>query len=252
MALTQAVVNEYSFSEVTENDKQPLITNGLGRDVLASEFIFQDGYFGEVKEYDGILDGATGRININADRTVRTAQIEVTDTFTVGNVLWFAGGGSSAAGKLVDADNGDGVQVGIITGSSGSAGSETYVEFRPYVQLISGVVASLEAEPKVLVVKVTADASTPLPIVGLSEGDEIIGVSVIATVANASGTLILEDGVGGDISDGIICAVDKVVKYAGTIDDAKSILPATGAAVISVGGTAASTRGIMIITYIPA
>lgn len=112
--------------------------------------------------------------------------------------------------------------------------------------------ASVSAETKTIVFKVTADASTALPVPALSEGDEIIGVSVICTAANANGTLVLEDGAGDDITDGIICAVDKVVKYAGTIDDAKSTLPVTGAQVISVGGTAANTRGIMVITYIPA
>lgn len=113
-------------------------------------------------------------------------------------------------------------------------------------------IVTAEAEPKTLVFKVTADASTAVPIPGLSEGDEIIGAHVICTAANASGTLVIEDGAGDDITDGMICAVDKVVVYAGTIDDAKNILPSTGAAVISVGGTAANTRGIVVIDYIPA
>jgi len=112
-------------------------------------------------------------------------------------------------------------------------------------------VASINAEPKILVAKITADASGAIAVAGLKEGDEIIGAHVICTVANANGTLILETGGDDDITDGIICAVDKVVVPAGTIDDAFSTLPASGAQIISVGGTAANTRGIMVITYIP-
>jgi len=120
------------------------------------------------------------------------------------------------------------------------------------VRVLVKFAAEILAEPRTLVFKVTADASTALPIPGLVEGDEIIAAHVICTADNANGTLVLEDGAGDDITDGITCAVDKAVTYATSIDDAKSTLPATGAAVISVGGTAANTRGIMVITYIPA
>ncbi len=102
-----------------------------------------------------------------------------------------------------------------------------------------------------LVFEVTATAAVALPIPGLKEGDEIVGASVICTAANASGTLVLEDGAGDDIGV-MICAVDKVVVTIASIDDAKSTLPSTGAAIISVGGTAADTRGIVKIDYIPA
>lgn len=113
-------------------------------------------------------------------------------------------------------------------------------------------ITTINAEVKTIVAKITADASAGIAVSGLSEGDEIVGAHVICTVANASGTLVLETGGDDDITDGIICAVDKVVTYAGTIDDANSTLPASGAQIISVGGTAANTRGIMAITYIPA
>ena len=103
-----------------------------------------------------------------------------------------------------------------------------------------------------IVEKITADASAGIAVSGLVEGDEIIGVSVICTVAQGSGTLILETGGDDDITDGIACATDEAVDYAATINDAFSTLPASGAKVISVGGTAADTRGILVITYIPA
>ena len=249
-------VNVYDFSEPTFNDKQPLVANAEGRTVLFAELVYLDGYFGDVTDQDGIANSASGRINIDSDRTIRTEQIEPTDTFTVGNELWFASGGAGAAGLLLDADPGSGtrVAVGIITEEEGTGGAQTSVTFRPYVQLQAAVaaVAALNAEPKILVAKIIADASAGIAVSGLAEGDEIIGVSVICTVAQASGTLILETGGDDDITDGIICAVDKVVTYAGTIDDAFSTLPASGAQILSVGGTAANTRGIMIITYIPA
>ncbi len=75
---------------------------------------------------------------------------------------------------------------------------------------------------------------------------------MICTTSNASGDLILEDGDGADITDAIDCITEGLVDYMATLDNSKSTLPASGAKIISVGGTPANTRGIMIITYIPA
>jgi len=248
--------NAYNFTEKTLSDRHVLVASALGRTALLAEIVYLDGYFGDVTEQDGIATATSGLINIDHERKISTNQMEATDTFTIGNELWFVSGGSGAAGKLVDADPGSGtrVAVGTITGSQGTGGAQTSVEFRPYVQKQAAVaaVASLQAEPKVLVQKITADASSGIAVSGLAEGDEIIGVSVICTVAQGSGTLILETGGDDDITDGIICAVDKVTTYAGTIDDAFSTLPASGAQILSVGGTAANTRGIVVISYIPA
>lgn len=249
-------VNAQNFSEPTSNDKQPLVTNDLGRKVLMAELVYIGPYFGDVVEQDGIAISADGRINIDSDRTIRTEQIKAADTFTVGNEIWFVSGGAGAAGTLQDSDPGSGtrIAVGIITEEEGTGGAQTSVTFRPYVQLQAAVaaVAILNAEPKILVAKIIADASAGIAVAGLEEGDEIIGVHVICTVAQASGTLILETGGDDDITNGMICAVDKVVVNAGTIDDAFSTLPASGAQILSVGGTAANTRGIVVITYIPA
>jgi hypothetical protein len=258
-------VNAYNFSEKT-GDLQPYITNSLGRTVLFAEFIYQNGFFGNVTDQDGIENGSSGYIDINAERIVTTQQIEATDTFTVGNTLWFVSGGSGAAGKFVDADPGSGTRlaVGIITAKEGTAGAQTSVSFRPFVQRLDAADVSAQvsvlqaemlveqAEPKTIVQKITADASAGIAVTGLSEGDEVIGMSVICTTANASGTLVLEDGAGDDITDGVACAVDGAVDYAASIDDAKSTIPASGAKLISVGGTAANTRGIAVINYIPA
>ena len=67
---TPTPVNDFDFSQLTINDTQPLITNGLGRAVTVAELIYQDGYFGDVAEQDGIADSATGRINIDSNRGV--------------------------------------------------------------------------------------------------------------------------------------------------------------------------------------
>jgi len=261
---TKTVVNEHGFTELTLNDKQPLVTNNLGRAVVLGEWVFLGGYFGEVTEQDGIANGAQGRINTDAFRVVRSEQVEVTDTFTVGNTLYFEPGGSGAAGTLVDTATGTTVAVGIITGEEGSGGAQTSVSFRPFLQKVNNAnldtrmtsaeaaIAVEQAEPKTLVFKVVADASGSLAIPGLVEGDEIIGVAVICTVTQGSGTLIVETGGDDDITDGIACDTDKAVDYAASIDDAFSTLPASGAKVISVGGTAANTRGIVVIDYIPA
>lgn len=148
MSMTAYGVNDYNFSEITLNDTQPLVTNNLGRDVTEKELVYLGGYFGEVCEAGGIANGATGRINIDGNRIIRTAQIEETDTFTVGNALWFVSGGAGAAGKLVDADPGSGtrLKVGIITGEGGTGGAQTYVEFRPFLQRLDSVDVEAQVE----------------------------------------------------------------------------------------------------------
>ncbi len=307
---TPVPVNDFDFSEVSINNKQPVITNNLGRDTTIAELVFLSGYFGDVVEQDGIANAATGRINIDSNRIIRTEQIEVTDTFTVGSTIWFVSGGAGAAGTLEDANSGTDYAAGIITAEGGTGGAQTFVEFRPFAQRLDaadvsaqvvvntagiatnvtdigtndddiGTLASLtttakgnivvainevdadgltlqnemlveQAEPKVIVAKIISTAATPITVSGLTIGDEIIGVSLICTAANANGDLTLEDGDGNDITDAMICAVDKVVVYAATLDGTKTTLPASGAKIISVGGTPADTRGIMVITYIPA
>ena len=95
MSFTQAGVNDYNFSEVTESDKQILVTNGLGRTAKYAELVYLGGYFGEVREYAGIANSETGRININSERLIRTKQVKATTTFTVGQPVYFLSGGSS-------------------------------------------------------------------------------------------------------------------------------------------------------------
>lgn len=255
--------NAYNFTEKYLGDTQPTVTNNLGRDVVFGEWVSLGGYFGNVVEQDGIENGETGKIETSAFRTVASEQVEATDTFTAGNTLYFEPGGSGAAGTFVDTATGTTVAVGIIVAEGGTGGAQTSVTFKPFLQKVdnSGLdtrltaaeadIATEQAEPKTLVFKVEADASGGLAITGLSEGDEIISASVICTATNGSGTLKITNQT-DDITDGIACATDTNVDYAATIDDDYSTLPAGGAEVVSVGGTAANTRGILVVQYIPA
>jgi len=148
MAFIEADVNEYGFSEVTDGtalgDAQPEITNGEGRTVLPYEIVLQHDtgepfYCGEVREYDGIADGADGRINIEHRRVIRTSQIKKDATaYAVDGEVFFHPGGSGAAGYLVataDKAAGD-IAFGRITKAAdsigGTSGAYTYLEVRPY------------------------------------------------------------------------------------------------------------------------
>jgi len=95
---------------------------------------------------------------------------------------------------------------------------------------------------------VTADATGALEITGVPLNARIIGARVICTAANASGTLQLRTNATTPvaITDAMICAVDKVVVYAGTIDDAVTTVGVDGLQVISNG---ADDRGIILIEY---
>ncbi len=140
MAFSEVKNNTWDFSEVTDGgggDIQPLMTNGEGRAldpfeiVLDSVFPF---FCGEVREPDGIAIAALGRINIEHRRVIRTAQIEVTDTFVVKAVVYFHPGGAGAAGLIVDLAGkaaGD-IEYGVCEGFGGAGGAHTYIDVRPF------------------------------------------------------------------------------------------------------------------------
>ena len=151
MAMTAVKSNTYNYTETKLSDNQVLVTNNLGRAVVFGEFVYLGGYFGFVEDYDGIANGAAGYISIGANREVSSEQVEATDTFVVGNVMYFVAGGSSAAGKFTDAAGATGIAVGTITGEEGTAGAQTSVRFRPYLQKVDNAnldtrVTALEGE----------------------------------------------------------------------------------------------------------
>jgi hypothetical protein len=99
------------------------------------------------------------------------------------------------------------------------------------------------ADVYALTVDITADATSektvPIPFACV-----VVDAIVECRAANVAGTLTLKKG-STAITDAMICAVDKVIVRAGTIDDAQSTL-AEGDAV-SVDANGASDRGRMTI-----
>lgn len=86
---------------------------------------------------------------------------------------------------------------------------------------------------------VTADATSGLTIT-IPLDMLIVDVIVECTTANASGTLALRKTTTA-ITDAMICAVDKVIVRAGTIDDAQSTILTTDS--INVIANGAADRG---------
>jgi hypothetical protein len=102
----------------------------------------------------------------------------------------------------------------------------------------------LEASTPVIITKdVTASAVGGLAVT-IPCNFEILEVVTQCRAANASGTLLLKKG-STAITDAMICAVDKVVTRAGTIDDAQSTLLTTDT--LSVFSNGAADRGIVTI-----
>lgn len=245
MTMTAVKSNVFNFTETKSSDKQPLVTNGLGRTAGDKELIYISPFFGEVLEYGGIANAGTGRINIDSDRTIRTEQVEATTTFTVGSPVYFLPGGSSAAGKLYGVATLNAFPVGICISEEGTGGAQTAVEFRPYAQNNGDA-----KEVKQVVYEVTTGAAA-IVVPNLKQGDEIIDVMIIPTGASTNGTIKITDGT-SDITDAMTCAVDKTIDRAATIDDAKSVLPAAGATIVCAGDTVANTKAIVVFTIIPA
>ena len=130
--MTEAKVN-YNFEEAVVSNKQVTVTNNLGRAVEHLELVLLNGYFGEVRDFDGIADSAIGHINIDSDREIGTTQIDTGDTFNVGDPIYFEPGGSTVAGKLRAASATGNAAVGIIT----KVNAGVAITFKPFVQRTS-------------------------------------------------------------------------------------------------------------------
>jgi hypothetical protein len=75
----------------------------------------------------------------------------------------------------------------------------------------------------------------------------IVDVVIEPRGASTNGTMKLTDGT-SDITNAMTCAVDKTIARAGTIDDAKSTIPAGGSLVIVCAGDAvADTIGLVTV-----
>jgi predicted RecA/RadA family phage recombinase len=166
--MTEYDASNNNFYEKYLGEKAITVTNNLGRTVEINELVYLGGYFGNALEE--IANGATGKICIDNDREIYTEQVEATDTFTVGGVMYFVPGGSSAQGKLTDAAGSTGVAVGTITAEEGTAGAQTSVTFRPYLQKadLSGLDTRMTA---LEVDAATGSATIPIPLAAITQED---------------------------------------------------------------------------------
>lgn len=166
--MTEYDASNNNFYEKYLGEKAITVTNNLGRTVEINELVYLGGYFGNALEE--IENGATGKICIDNDREIYTEQIEETDTFTVGNVMYFVPGDSTAQGKLTDAAGETGVAVGTITAEEGTAGAQTSVTFRPYLQKAD--VSGLDTRMTALEVDAATSAATiVVPLAAITQED---------------------------------------------------------------------------------
>jgi len=237
MAMVDAKVN-FNFEEVEVDKNQVLVTNNLGRTAVHKELVYLDGYIGEVTDFDGIVNGETGYINIDPNRKIGTTQINVTDTFVLGGVVHLVSHATVATSVLRDAAVADSVPVGICT----KVNNGVSVEFLPFVQRAGG-----GQTMKFSVYHMDSDHSTLVPVTGLVPlGAKIYDVFVEATVTSGSGTMQLRSNAGSpaDITAAIICAVDNVVTRQAILTN--DIVDADGLEIISAG---TNDRGIMTIMW---
>jgi hypothetical protein len=231
MAMTEAKVN-YNFHENFINVDLVKITNSSGSAYIHLQWVYEDGYFGEVREFDGIAADAEGYINIYSKRQITTTQIDTGDTFALKGTVYF-----NPTTGLLEAEYALGsVAVGTVT----KINNGVSVEFMPYKQ--NNIPESVEMTSYAVV----ADASSSIDITGLvPEGATILDVFVECTAASGSGTLQLREETGdAAITNAIVCAVDNVVTRVTTLSI--STVGANGLEIISNG---AADRGIMTIVW---
>lgn len=241
MAMTVYDYN-YDFS-VVENGAQVVVTNGLGRTALYGEIVYLGGYLGIVAEVAGIANGATGRIAL-LDQNIEfsTAQIEATDTFTIGKQAYFVPGGSSAAGKIVDTPESGSLPIGVITAEQGTGGAQTGVTIRAF----GSRTAQVSKVAKV-VIDAATDYSTNGKAVQIPVGAYIIDVWAIATAANSGGTACVYNG-SSAVHTAIAMTTDQAVaRIAAGVDDTKLLV---GTDAITVKTHASGDAGLVFIEYI--
>lgn len=237
MAMVDAKVN-FNFEEREVDINQILVTNNLGRVVSHLELVYLDGHFGEVAEFDDIADGATGMINLNPNRRIGTTQINITDTFVLGGVVWLVCHGTLATSVLRDAYVAEAIPVGICT----KVNNGTSVEFRPFVQRSGG-----GNDIKCSIYEVDADRTTPVVVTGLVPfGARILDVTVECTVSESGGTMQLRSNAGSpaDITAALTCAVINVIDRQAILTN--SIVDADGLQILTAN---ANDRGIMLIFW---
>ena len=261
MSFTEKVRGTYGFLEQTLSDRTMVVTNATTRKMLQNEFVLVSGIFGNVLEHNGIAGLASGKVNINADRTIKTAQLATGAVFTVGATVYAVAGTNDVPVKLTHASVGN-TPVGICV-EIDPAATQLYVVLRPFIQPVNttGFEARVEAlednvelnPVKVAEIVVDADAHAGLAFAnaatGLALGDKIVDIIVRADAANAAGTAkVTHGGVGGaDITDAIANVADGTIGRAGKVVD--GVITADGLVITTDDAT---TKCTVYVSYIPA
>lgn len=268
MSFTEKVRGTYGFLEQTLNDLTMVVTNATTRKMLQNEIVLVSGIFGNVLEHNGIAGGASGKINISANRTIKTNQLATGADFEVGDTVYAVDATNDAPVGLTHASTGN-TPIGICV-EVDPATTQLYVVFRPFIQPINmtgfearvealeGGVEALEGEValnpmKVVEIAVDADASAGLAFAntatGLAVGDKIVDIIVRADAANAAGTAkVTHGGDGGaDITDAIANVAEGTIGRAGKVVD--GVITADGLVITTDD---ASTKCTVYVTYIPA
>lgn len=265
MSFTEKVRGTYGFHEQTLSDRTLLVENTTTRTLVQNEIVVVGGVFGNVLEHKGIAGGASGLININNDRTIKTEQLANGAAFEVGGTVYAVAGTDTDPVGLTNTQ-GTNTPVGRVV-EIDPAATQKYVVFRPFIQPapasgsasdvadLKDAVAEIQAnEVKTVALVVDKDAKTaPITFAnattGLGVGDVIIGVCAQCTTANAGGTMkVTHGGAGAAITDEMVAAVKDVVTQApDTITGC--VVTADGLDVVSHD---AADRAIVYVTYIKA
>lgn len=229
--MTEAKQN-YAFEENLLGADQIEVTNNLGRAIEHLEIVYLDNRLGECVEFDGIADGASGLINTNPDRVITTQQIETTDTFVVGGIVYFVSGGAAAAGKLRAGQVSGGVPIGVcVDFTAGIA-----VSVRPFTQ--GGAAGDLKITKYDITASIAAGVALDIPV-----GAQIIDAMVVGGAVSAAATVTLEQDNGDDIAV-LDCAA------VGTVDRASSLAnTVVGADGVKLTSSAAAVRGEVTIFW---
>lgn len=256
MADTVVELNN-NYAEREKGSSLRLVTNNLGRTAAYKELVYLGGLFGSVEEFNGIANGASGYIDIAADREISTTQVATGATFTAGNTLLFEGGGAGAEGTLTSIATATTVPVGKITGEFGTGAAQTGVKFIPFVQnlgittdqLVDAQAETLVVKTKTIKVTCAADSTyTSVPLVlPIPVGSTIKDITAICTGAVTDGTVVVKNG-STAICTALVMAVDKTInRMSAAVDDSKLVVAADPITLVT---HADGDLGIVYIDYI--